>query len=111
MRTLETRNDIGIVYWRGMEWDRISHFYDEKDFKRCMDFWGNTGWIVGYRDFIQSDQIIKGKRSKDGFGVQVYILYDKDGSIGGVDPSKVTIYENDVCPDDNRGRFSPSQSR
>ena len=87
----EERTPLGTVMFRGVEYDRLSHFYPEADWRRCRDFWGKEGWVVGHRD--RKDSHYKARSGAvDGHGGQVYVLDDK-GRVHGLHPNMVTIIE------------------
>lgn len=79
--------------FQGAEYGDLSHFYDKYNWYRVVDVWGQEGWCVGYRDFQQSKQYFKGKRSTEGFGGELYIMYDIDNSVAAVDPTMVKALE------------------
>lgn len=86
--TKEERTDLGTIMFEGVEFCRLAHFYPEDDWFRVIDYWGQTGWCVGYRDFQRSTQIFRNKtteineRSNQGLGGDVYVKYDHDGNVG-----------------------------
>lgn len=50
----------------------MCHFFEDKDCYRARDSQGNEGWVVGYREFVES---LPGSRVK-GFGGQALFLED-----------------------------------
>lgn len=79
-KTIETRDDLGRVYFENQVFDSLSHFFDYADRYRVVDKWGKTGTVIGYRDWVD------GIHPGSGFGGTILVLYDHDNSIGGVDP-------------------------
>ena len=69
--------------FRGTIYDRLTHFLPEDQWVRVIDHWGRTGWKIGYRDFERGPCQYKGQLER-GFGGDVWILYDHDGSVSGV---------------------------
>lgn len=87
----EVRTSIDTIFFDGIEFDCISHFYPEEVWFRVRDFWGREGWCIGYRDYVESNQkFVDRKTGKvkggGGFGGEIYIKYDHDGSYGGLAP-------------------------
>lgn len=79
-KTIETRDDLGRVHFENEIFDSLSHFFDYPDRYRVIDKWGKTGTAIGYRSWID------GIYPDSGFGGEIWVLYDHDHSIGGVDP-------------------------
>ncbi len=79
----EERTEIGTIWFRGNEFDKITHFYPEPEWYRIVDYWGRAGWVVGYRDWVE------GLYPKTGFGGQVMILYDSDNTVCGLEKCMV----------------------
>jgi|CXWL01.1.fsa_nt_gi hypothetical protein len=69
--------------FQGTVHDRLSHFLPEDQWVRVIDYWGRTGWKIGYRDFEKGPCQFKGQPER-GFGGGVWVLYDHDGSVSGV---------------------------
>jgi hypothetical protein len=65
-------------------------YFEEKDFKRATDFWGDTGTVIGY-----SREIILPCPMGDFKSVGGWWLFkrDRDGSVGGVHPKKIIFNE------------------
>lgn len=82
----ESRTRINTVMFMEMEFDCISHFHPRDQWFRVRDRWGNVGWCVGYRDWVKAECQPHNAKVELGFGGQVYIFYDHDGSVGFVEP-------------------------
>ncbi len=93
---MHRETDLGTtVFWSEQynvppqEYDTISHFLPEAEWYRAVDAWGNTGWVVGFRDFIESPCQPENSPYKLGFGGEIYHLSDRDNAVFGIHPSKI----------------------
>ena len=90
---MERRNKYTVVWSseklgiENYEDGLMSHFLPDEAVYRAQDSWGNTGWIIGYREWVPS--AIEGSRVK-GFGGQVLFLEDgPERTVFGIDKSKI----------------------
>lgn len=80
--------DLGTVIWNEYEYDQITHIMEESQWTRFRDFWGKTGWVIGFRDFVPAACKNKKATWKEGFGGEIMVKYD-NGDISSLHESKV----------------------
>lgn len=79
--------------FQGVTHDRLSHFLPKDKWVRVVDYWGRTGWKVGYRDFERGPCQYKDQPVR-GLGGDVWVLYDHDGSVSGVCAEMVELLQD-----------------